>query len=63
VIEYARRHIKKYADADKLPINLVGSVAGLLEDEIRSILRREGLSLGRVVRKPLMALVDFHQKY
>lgn len=63
VTEYARRHLKKYADADKLPINLVGSVAGLLEDEIRSILKKEGLNLGRVVRKPLMALVDFHQKY
>jgi glucosamine kinase len=63
VSEYAKRHLKKYKDCEKLPINLVGSIAGLLENEIRSLLKNEGLTLGRVVRKPLQALVEYHQKY
>jgi N-acetylglucosamine kinase-like BadF-type ATPase len=63
VSEYAKRHLKKYQDCDKLPINLVGSIAGLLENEIRTIFKGEGLSLGRVVRKPLQSLVQYHEKY
>jgi glucosamine kinase len=58
--EFAVRHLKKYENWQNLKINLVGSIAGLLSDEIRDVFAQEGLELGTVVRKPIENLVDYH---
>jgi glucosamine kinase len=58
--EFARRHLKKYKNWDKTPVNLVGSIASLLEPELRRVFEAEGLHLGQVVRKPIEALIKFH---
>jgi N-acetylglucosamine kinase-like BadF-type ATPase len=58
--DFARRHLKKYEGWRELPINLVGSIAGLLQEEIREVFAGEGLKLGVVVRKPIDRLVEFH---
>lgn len=58
--EFATRHLKKYKNWQNLEINLIGSIAGLLTDELREIFSQEGLKLGKVIRKPIEKLVEYH---
>lgn len=58
--EFATRHLKKYENWQNLEINLVGSIAGLLTEELREVFKQEGLKLGKVVRKPIENLVEYH---
>lgn len=58
--EFATRHLKKYKNWQNLEINLIGSIAGLLTDELRDIFSQEGLKLGKVIRKPIEKLVEYH---
>ena len=58
--EFATRHLKKYKNWQNLEINLVGSIAGLLTEELRAVLSEEGLKLGKVIRKPIERLVEYH---
>ena len=58
--DFAKRHLKKYENWQNLEINLVGSIAGLLTDELREVFAQEGLKLGKVIRKPIDKLVEYH---
>jgi hypothetical protein len=58
--EFAQRHLKKYQNWQNLEVNLVGSIAGLLTEELNSVFKEEGLRLGRVIRKPIDELVKYH---
>ncbi len=58
--EFAQRHLKKYQNWQNLEVNLVGSIAGLLTDELSAVFQEEGLKLGRVIRKPIDELVKYH---
>ncbi len=58
--EYANRHLKKYRNWQELEVNLVGSIADILSDEVRSTFAEEGLKTGVIIRKPIEKLVEFH---
>jgi N-acetylglucosamine kinase-like BadF-type ATPase len=60
--EFARRHLKKYANWQSTKVNLVGSIADILSDELKQVLHEEELSLGQVVRKPIDELVKYHSR-
>ena len=59
--EFANRHLKKYENWKNLEVNLVGSIADLLSDELREVFAQEGLKLGKVIRKPIDRLVEYHR--
>jgi glucosamine kinase len=58
--DFAKRHLKKYENWQELEVNLVGSIAGLLTEELRETFKKEGLKLGKVIRKPIDQLVEYH---
>ncbi len=58
--EYANRHLKKYRNWRELEVNLVGSIADLLQEELRATFAQEGLKTGIIIRKPIEKLVEFH---
>jgi glucosamine kinase len=58
--EYANRHLKKYRNWQELEVNLVGSIADLLQEEVRATFQQEGLKTGLIIRKPIEKLVEFH---
>lgn len=60
VRDFAIRHLMKYEGHQQLKINLVGSIACLLQDEVEKTFQSLGLKLGKIVRKPIQALVDYH---
>jgi hypothetical protein len=41
-------------------VNFVGSMACLLQNELKVICESEGINMGTIIRKPLKALVDYH---
>jgi glucosamine kinase len=58
--EFAVRQLKKYEGWQTTPVNLVGSIAELLSKEVREVFASEGLRTGRIIRKPIDSLVEFH---
>jgi glucosamine kinase len=58
--EFTNRHLKKYQGWQELKVNLVGSIADLLSEDLEVVLTQEHLTLGRVIRKPIDELVKYH---
>jgi N-acetylglucosamine kinase-like BadF-type ATPase len=60
--EFAVRQLKKYDRWQETEVNLVGSIADLLSHEVREVFASEGLRTGRIIRKPIDSLVEFHRE-
>ncbi len=60
--EFLDRHVRKYPDHQKMPVHFVGSIAYHYEDILRIELEKRAMSIGKVIRKPIFALGEFHQK-
>jgi N-acetylglucosamine kinase-like BadF-type ATPase len=58
--EFANRHLKKYLGWQELKVNIVGSIGDLLREDLEEVLTQEQLTLGKVVRKPIDELVNYH---
>ena len=57
---FIRHQILQFEDAKSVPIHFVGSIAFLLQNEIEERLKSYGLTLGKVVQRPIDGLVDYH---
>lgn len=58
--ELINRHVRKYKGHNEVPIHFVGSIAHYFQDILRICLIEKGLSLGKVIQRPIDALVDYH---
>jgi len=58
--DFVRRHLLKYFKARQYKCHFVGSIAWFLQDPLKKILALHGLTLGRVIRKPIDDLVFYH---
>lgn len=52
-----------YEEAKDAEINFIGSIAFYYEDILRAAAAELNLQVGRIVRKPIESLVDYHKKY
>ncbi len=59
--EFLRKHVLKYDGARELPIHFVGSVAYHYSALLAEACKAEGLHMGRVQKKPIGPLVEFHR--
>ena len=59
---FISHQILQFENAKDVPIHFIGSIARYLKDEIDIALKRNGLRLGNVVRRPIDGLVQYHQK-
>lgn len=53
-------HIEKMDNYENKKIGIVGSVAFYYQDIIRDIAKEKGISIFRIIEKPIDALVEFH---
>lgn len=53
--------IKQYEQAPTVPVHFVGSIAYYLQDELRAIMKENGLTVGTVLRRPIDGLVEYHK--
>ena len=58
--ELVCRHVLKYENHAQVPIHFVGSIAFHLQDILKNVLEKRGLTLGNVIRKPVENLVNYH---
>ncbi len=58
--EFLDTQVRKYEDHQKLPINFVGSIAHHYEEILHNELEKRGMKLGRIIRKPIYSLGEFH---
>ncbi len=62
--EFIKRHIRKYPNHTILPIHFVGSIAYYFQDILQLVFDERGMKLGRIVKKPIQALTQYHfRKY
>jgi hypothetical protein len=54
------RHICKYKGNTDMPIHFVGSIAYYFQDILRIELHVRGMKLGKIIRKPIDSLVEYH---
>ena len=59
---FISHQILQFENAKDVPIHFIGSIAHYLKDEIDIALKRNGLRLGNIVRRPIDGLVQYHQK-
>ena len=60
--KFVRTHVKCYREHREVEVNFTGSVAALLETELRKVCEEENIRVGRIVRKPLERLVEYELK-
>lgn len=58
---FVDHYIKQFDNYKEVPINFVGSVAFLLQDSFKDILKNNGLITGKFYQKPLDGLINFYK--
>jgi len=53
-------HLIKYPEIWKLPVNFVGSIAFGFKDVLKQLCANYEFDLGKVIKRPMEGLVDFH---
>ncbi len=54
-------HVKCFPDYKKCEVNFVGSVASLLQKELKEVCAENEITIGTIVRRPLERLVAYHK--
>jgi len=57
---FIRRHVCKYENHQNLPIHFVGSVAFYFKNILNDALKKKGLRLGIVIKRPIENLAQYH---
>ena len=52
--------ILQFDNATEVPIHFIGSISFFLKDEIKTALEKKGLTMGRIVQRPIDELVKYH---
>ena len=56
-------HVKCYRDSEEVEINFVGSIAHYHRDILQQEAEKRNLRIGRIVKKPIDGLYDYHIKH
>lgn len=54
-------HIRRYKQADRVPIHFTGTIAYVFRDWIRFLCDSHGYTLGQILPKPMPGLIRYHQ--
>lgn len=60
LIEFINIHVKCFKNYKDAEVSFIGSVASLLKDELKEVCKLEGVQFGKVIRRPLANLVQYH---
>ena len=58
--EFINLHVMPFEESKRCKVSFVGSVASLLQNELKAVCEEEGLQFGKTVRRPLENLVKHH---
>lgn len=57
---FVENYIMQFENYKEVPVHFIGSIAFYLKDELESILKEYGITLGNVLRRPIDGLIEFH---
>ncbi|MCL9809463.1 N-acetylglucosamine kinase [Flavobacterium luminosum] len=57
---FVENYIKQYENYKEVPVHFIGSIAFYLKEELQSVLDKEGIKLGNVLRRPIDGLIQYH---
>ena len=57
---FINHQILQFDNARQVPIHFIGSISFFLNEEIKQALEEKGLSMGRIVQRPIEELVKYH---
>ena len=60
---FLKTHVMCYPNYREVPVNFVGSVAFYFEGILRRAAEPLGITVGRIVKKPIHGLAKYHQRY
>ena len=58
---FVKHQILQFNNATEVPIHFIGSISFFLKDEIDRALRAKGLTMGKIVQRPIDELVKYHK--
>ena len=58
---FINHQILQFDNAKEVPIHFIGSISHFLKDEIETALKRKGLTMGRIVQRPIDELVKYNK--
>lgn len=61
--DFMQNHICCYPNYREVNVSFVGSVGFYFEHILRNVAKRKKISVGKVIKQPINALVDYHLKY
>ncbi|NOR74947.1 MAG: hypothetical protein GQ525_07290 [Draconibacterium sp.] len=61
-IEFIERNVKHYTNFNELEISFIGGVAYFFQEELKSVLSKNELKLGTILKESLDSLTQFHLK-
>lgn len=56
-------HVKCYENYKEVPVHFVGSVAYHFQNVLRHVCEREGIIVGKIIKRPIDGLAAYHVKY
>ena len=57
---FINHQILQFDNAREVPIHFIGSISFFLKEEIKQALEEKGLTMGRIVQRPIEELVKYH---
>ncbi len=60
---FSRNQILQFENAKEVPVHFIGSIAFYLQQELREVLESLGLTAGKILKKPIEGLVEYHRNH
>ena len=57
---FITNQIEQFTDCKKIPLHFIGSISFYLKNELNECLKKRGMILGNVLKKPIDGLVEYH---
>ncbi len=58
--EFFKRHVSKYEGYQSVPVNFIGSIAHYFEENLKTVAKKHGATVGIIIKNPVDKLIDFH---
>ncbi len=63
MIHFIDIHVKCFSNYREVPVHFVGSIGEIFKSCLEEAAAQTGIRLGRIIRKPIDGLVDYHVRY
>jgi N-acetylglucosamine kinase-like BadF-type ATPase len=63
MVHFIDMHVKTFPQWKDVPVHFVGSIGAIFENCLHEAAKKTGIRLGRIIRKPIDGLVEYHVRF